>query len=101
MPWSKSTVRMGGTVVYVFGSLIEGVVGMAFTMILVRLISTDDFGAWRQFMVLAEYRVECRGLRTATQLDVLLQHFGKGEEQGAIARRTMWLTLGVRRRWPW
>lgn len=67
---------------------------MAFTMILVRLISQDDFGAWRQFMVLANiaWNFAVFGLPRS-----LMYFFStsKPEEQGAIARRTLWLTLGV------
>ncbi|MBK6765199.1 MAG: oligosaccharide flippase family protein [bacterium] len=83
----------GGTVVYVLGSLIEGVVAMAFTMALVRLISTEDFGAWRQFMVLGNiaWNITIFGLPRSL---IYFYSIGKGDEQGAIARRSLWLCLG-------
>lgn len=84
----------GGTAIYVLGSLAEGVFGMAFTMILVRLISQEDFGAWRQFMVLANiaWNIAIFGLPRS-----LMYFFSTAPaaEQGAIARRTLWLTIGI------
>lgn len=79
---------------YMLGGLAEGVFGMAFTMILVRLISQEEFGAWRQFMVLASivWNVAIFGLPRS------LTYFystAKPEEQGAIARRTLFLAMGI------
>ncbi len=91
---TKRPQNGGGTAIYVLGSLAEGVFGMAFTMILVRLISQEDFGAWRQFMVLSNIamNVAVFGLPRS-----LMYFFSTASpvQQGAIARRTMWLTLAV------
>lgn len=84
----------GGTAIYVLGSLAEGVFGMAFTMILVRLISQEDFGAWRQFMVLANIALNVAVFGMPRSL-IYFYSTSKPEEQGAIARRTMWLTLAI------
>jgi len=80
-------------VIYVLGSLVEGVVAMAFTMVLVRLISADDFGAWRQFMVVGNiaWNIAIFGLPRSL---IYFYSIGKAEEQGAIARRSLWLCLG-------
>lgn len=82
----------GGTTVYLLGSLAEGVFSMAFTMVLVRLITPADFGAWRQFMVLASivWNIAVFGLPRS-----LIYFYSTADEraQGAIARRTLWLTL--------
>lgn len=88
------TANGGGTVVYMLGSLAEGVFGMAFTMVLVRLISTDDFGAWRQFMVLSNivWNIAIFGLPRSL---IYFYSIGEANEQGAIARRTLWLCLGI------
>lgn len=91
---TKRPQNGGGTAIYVLGSLAEGVFGMAFTMILVRLISQEDFGAWRQFMVLANIALNV----AVVGLPRSLMYFfstAKPEEQGAIGRRTMWLTLAI------
>lgn len=79
---------------YMLGSLVEGVFAMAFTMVLVRLISTDDFGAWRQFMVLSNivWNIAIFGLPRSL---IYFYSIGSANEQGAIARRTLWLCLGI------
>ncbi len=84
----------GGTAIYVLGSLAEGVFGMAFTMILVRLISQEDFGAWRQFMVLSNIALNVAVFGLPRSLMYFFST-AKPEEQGAIGRRTLWLTLAI------
>jgi len=84
----------GGTAIYLLGSLLEGVLGMAFTVVLVRLILPDEFGAWRQFALLAgiTWNIATYGLSRS-----LGYYFSVApiHEQGAIARRTLWLCLGL------
>lgn len=67
---------------------------MAFTMVLVRLIPVDDFGAWRQFMVLSNivWNIAIFGLPRSL---IYYYSIGQPQEQGAIARRTLWLALGI------
>jgi O-antigen/teichoic acid export membrane protein len=89
---SKSS--RGGTLVHLFGSLAEGAFNMLFTIVLVRLISQNDFGSWRQFMSLAAifWNVAIFGLPAS-----LFYFFSiaKPEERGTIARRTLWLALAL------
>jgi len=48
----QSEPRAGGTFAYLVSNVIEGAFALLFTIILVRLISQHDFGAWRQFISL-------------------------------------------------
>lgn len=84
----------GGTTVYLLGSLFEGLFQMAFTVILVRLISQTDFGAWRQFMSLANivWNVTVFGLPRSL---IYFYSTSPQQEQGAIARRTLWIVSGL------
>ncbi|MBK6911673.1 MAG: polysaccharide biosynthesis protein [bacterium] len=86
--------RGGSTAIYVLGSVTEGVLVMAFTMVLVRLIAPDEFGGWRQFAVLSGivWNVATYGLSRS------LGYFystAPANEQGAIARRTLLICLGL------
>lgn len=67
---------------------------MLFTIVLVRLISQNDFGSWRQFMSLAAivWNITIFGLPASLFYFVSI---AKPEERGAIARRTMWLALSI------
>ena len=85
---AETKTYRGGTLIHLFGSLSEGAFNMLFTIVLVRLISQNDFGSWRQFMSLAAivWNITIFGLPASLFYFVSI---AKPEERGAIARRTM------------
>lgn len=82
----------GGTLIHLLGSLSEGVLNLAFSVILVRLISQTDFGTWRQFFSLASvgWNIAIFGLPSSLYF---FYSTAKPEEAGMFARRTMWMAL--------